>query len=36
MELERGEAAGRPRVKFTVVQDMLDAIAERKQHLEKA
>ena len=36
MELERGEAAGRPRVKFTVVEDMLAAIAERKQQLDQA
>lgn len=31
MEIERGEAEGRPRLKFTEIDAMLEALAERKQ-----
>jgi hypothetical protein len=31
LEIERGEIIGRPRLKFTRVEEMLDALAEYKQ-----
>lgn len=33
LEVERGEAVGRPRVKFADVQEMLGALAERKEQV---
>jgi ferredoxin--NADP+ reductase len=33
MERKRGEAVGRPRVKFTRISDVLDALAEQKKQV---